>query len=297
MSIKHKTTIPPEYKDNYSVQLMFNEIAKSQPLPDKEIRAYFRLMNESTCDNVIQQIKSKIINANLRFILSYTLAYQSSFNKVSMVDIYSEAKLGLIEAINAYNYKEAAKFMSFAVWHIRKNVSSLLRDSDMIKLSANQKNAMTTALKNAKSEECIDEFMSKSYENATYMSIMRGTASLDAPLDDSNTGNLGELTEDTSLESIENKYKLMKVREKIESIFNSELTKEERNVISCLLGLQDGEEQTLRTVGHNIKKSHERVRQVRDKAFIKLRKSFDSELLSDIFSEVDFSNNNECLAI
>ena len=219
-----------------------------------------------------QQIKAAVVNANMRFVLKIALTYRNIPN-VDVLDIVSEGKIGLLNAIELYKYETNNKFISFAVWHIRARVSKYLECNDLIRIPAQKKVNLNKAKK---------MMANKDLDDMNYMlnQITGNMASLDSMVGDGDL-TLAEILADENVIEAEDNVLADELRQNLDEVFSYTLNEEEIAVIECLYGINRSEI-GLKEAKEIIGKSHERIRQIRDGAFHKLRKVSVLKELKDI---------------
>jgi RNA polymerase primary sigma factor len=270
-------------KDTYTdivMGTMYKEIGNTKPLSKEEEKAYFHVYHTTEDKKVKNKAKEKIIQSNLRFALQVALQY-SGFKSIPVSDFYSEAKLGLITAFDKFDYTRDVKFISFAVWHIKLNVSKYLIENDIVRIPSNKKNKLNSILK----QDNFEEIISNDPELAQIYNIHSGYTSLDSSVNDDGDSFLHETIADESNESAEKNRLKENLNNQLDTIFREYLTEEESKVIKLLHGLESGTPMGLRDATQVIGKSHERIRQIRDKSYLKIRKSIGTKALNQIFNE------------
>jgi RNA polymerase primary sigma factor len=269
-----------EYGSDIVMSTMYREIANTSPISKQEEKAYFELYHRTDDNKIKHKIKEKVIQANLRFALQVALQY-SGFKDTPTSDFYSEAKLGLVSAFDKFDHTRDIKFISFAVWHIKLNVSKYLIDNDTIRIPANKKNKINKLLKKHNFEDLLKE----DTELAQVYSIYNGCTSLDSHSNDDGESFLHETIKDDSMVSAEKLRLENNLNDHLNTILDSFLNTEESKVISVLHGLDSGVPMGLRDATDVIGKSHERIRQIRDKSYLKIRKSIGTKALRQLFDD------------
>ena len=260
-----------------SVKYMLKEISDTAPITrEEEYALFFEYDHERTTEARKSKIRSTIIMANMRFALKICLNYKHHPN-VHMADLIGEAKIGLLNAFNRFDYRTDNKFISYAVWHIKARISKFLEENNLIRLPSHQK----VKLNKERKEKDVNDFD----DDTLYLHIIeQGPISLDMPLNDEDSTELNDVIADTRVESDERIRLREKLKKEIKEILPSILDTEECIVISKLFGINSPDDYTygLRETSNVIGKSHERVRQVRDKAIRKLRKHVPIQDLKDL---------------
>ena len=227
----------------------------------------------------------RLVTANLRFVISYVKKYQGrGLNLAELVCIGNE---GLLKAVKKFDPDKGVKFISYAVWWIRQTVLQALaeqtrsvriplnQNSNLVKLSRTE-TALTQKLGRSPTDREIAEEMKEPVETVRALRrVASAELSLDAPLDksDRDSASFGERFSGADEGDIEIDVEAQARREFLEKMFESYLTERERKILVLYYGLDDGEEMTLEQIGELLGVTRERIRQIRNRAFDKLRGS------------------------
>jgi RNA polymerase primary sigma factor len=233
----------------------------------------------------------RLVTANLRFVISYVKKYQGrGLNLAELVCIGNE---GLLKAVKKFDPDKGVKFISYAVWWIRQTVLQALaeqtrsvriplnQNSNLVKLSRTE-TALTQKLGRTPTDREIAEEMEEPVETVRALRrVASAELSLDAPLDksDRDSASFGERFAGMDEEEIEEDVEAQARREFLERMFEEYLTERERKILVLYYGLDDGEEMTLEQIGELLGVTRERIRQIRNRAFEKLRQSPDGRAL------------------
>jgi RNA polymerase primary sigma factor len=251
--------------DDYVTKMMLHEVSKTKVITRDEEQLLFREYETATPD-MKQVIKTKLVQANLRFVLKIALQYKAKMS-VDVNEVMTEGKIGLLNAVDLFDWRKGNKFISFAVWQIRCRISKYLEERDLIRLPAHQRVKLNRARKEMESDEFNDEIQ--------YLHrIAQSHSSLDSPVGEEDTV-LGDLVKDENAEDAEKISLLRNISNVTSDILETALSEDEYKVITRLFGLCGYEQITLRETKELIGKSHERVRQLRDRALKKLAKHRD----------------------
>lgn len=251
--------------DDYVTKLMLQEISKTKVISREEEQVLFKEY-ETASPDMKQIIKTKLVQANLRFVLKIALQYKAKMS-VNVNEVMTEGKIGLLNAVDLFDWRKGNKFISFAVWQIRCRISKYLEERDLIRLPAHQRVKLNKARKEMDSEDFDEEIQ--------YLhQIAQSHSSLDSPVGEDDTV-LGDLVKDEDAEDAEKSCLLMNISNVTSDILETVLSNDEYKVITRLFGLCGYEQITLRETKELIGKSHERVRQLRDRALKKLAKHRD----------------------
>ena len=238
-----------------------------------------------------RQAAERLVTANLRFVISYVKKYQGrGLNLAELVCIGNE---GLLKAVKKFDPDKGVKFISYAVWWIRQTVLQALaeqtrsvriplnQNSNLVKLSRTE-TALTQKLGRSPTDREIADEMEEPVETVRALRrVASAELSLDAPLDksDRDSASFGERFSGMDDADIEEDVEDQARREFLEKMFERYLTERERKILVLYYGLDDGEEMTLEQIGSLLGVTRERIRQIRNRAFDKLRASADGEAL------------------
>ena len=227
--------------------------------------------------------REELITKNLRFVISVAKQYVT--NNVSLEDLINEGNIGLVEAADKFDPTKGFKFISYAVWYIRRSINDYLKSkSKLIRVPVNRSNELNIINKEINRLEqtlCkditiddIDNLPSDKFDNKRMTLLMElqntTVSSLDMPIGDEDNNNFYDILEDDSNNPTDYLVSNKMYKESIENLF-SILTEKQRTVMRLLFGLEDGDEKNLIEVSEIVGMSREGVRQIRDKSLNKLR--------------------------
>jgi len=236
---------------------------------------------------------SRLITANLRFVVSVAKQYQNQ--GLSLSDLINEGNLGLIKAANRFDETRGFKFISYAVWWIRQAIlHSLAEHSRMIRMPLNRVGDVSKIYKvfsqleqEYEREPTIYEMSDlldlKPTDISRVIAVSAKHKSIDAPLLDGENSSLKEVIEDPASDQFERKL-----------LMDESLSIELKDLLRCLndrqqlivqlyFGIGEKYAWSLEDIGLKIGLTRERVRQIKDKAVLKLRASFRTERLRTFF--------------
>ena len=238
----------------------------------------------------------RLVTANLRFVISYVKKYQG--RGLGLAELVCIGNEGLLKAVKKFDPDKGVKFISYAVWWIRQTVLQALaeqtrsvriplnQNSNLVRLSRTE-TALTQVLGRTPTDQEIADEMSEPVE--TIRALRRVAASelsLDAPLDrgDRDSSSFGERFAGAEADEIEEEVESQARREFLERMFEKYLTERERKILYLYYGLDEGEERTLEEIGMLLGVTRERIRQIRNRAFEKLRESPDGHALEGFWA-------------
>ena len=241
---------------------MFKEITSTTPISRE---AEHVLLMEALTANPARRnkIRNIIVNANLRFALKACLNYKNVPN-VSIADMMSEAKIGLMAAFDKYDPTKGIKFISFAVWEIRHRFSKYFDGIDMVRIPTHRKTELNKARKGGDVAD-FDDYI------AFLHALTQTPLSIDTPAGEDGDCTLADILIDQQTPNFENEIYRKSIRAVVNDAIDSNLTNDEQNVIKSLFGF-DYNEGGLKEASISIGKSNERIRQLRDGALAKLRR-------------------------
>jgi len=239
----------------------------------------------------------RLVTANLRFVISYVKKYQG--HGLDLSELVAIGNEGLLKAVKKFDPKQGVKFISYAVWWVRQAVlKALAEQTRSVRIPLNQNSHLIrmsrteTYLSQELGREPTDAEIARALDDSVdnVRSARRMTAaevSLDAPVDrtDKDAATLGERFAGQEGSDIEERteYKLM--RELIDRILEKYLTPRERKILYLYYGLEEGAEgMTLEKIGALMGVTRERIRQIRERAFDKLRESPDGRALQGFWA-------------
>ena len=229
-----------------------------------------------------------LIQSNLRFVVRVALDYKNQ--GLPLADLINEGNLGLIKAAKRFDETKGFKFISYAVWWIKQSIlQALAEHSRVVRLPLNRVSVISRIGKTHDSleqvferEPTVDEIaecleISSSEVKMVYQ-IHGRQLSLDAPISDQEGNTLLELTEDIKLTPPDEPITNVSLREEIEKAFKS-LSKKEAEVLKMYFGIDMDRSATLEEIGAKFHLTRERVRQIKEKAIVRLRHQSRSKTL------------------
>ena len=239
-----------------------------------------------------EKAAERLVTANLRFVISYVKKYQG--HGLDLSELVAIGNEGLLKAVKKFDPDQGVKFISYAVWWVRQAVlKALAEQTRSVRIPLNQNSHLIrmsrteTYLSQELGREPTDTEIARALDDSVdnVRSARRMTAaevSLDAPVDrtDHGAATLGERFAGQEGSDIEDHTEFKLMRECIDGILRKYLTARERKILYLYYGLDEGAEgMTLEKIGELMGVTRERIRQIRERAFEKLRESPDGRAL------------------
>jgi RNA polymerase primary sigma factor len=238
----------------------------------------------------------RLVTANLRFVISYVKKYQG--HGLELSELVAIGNEGLLKAVKKFDPDHGVKFISYAVWWVRQAVlKALAEQTRSVRIPLNQNSALirmaraegflAQELGREPTDEEVATALSDTVENIRAARRMSTTeVSLDAPVErqDRTSSTFGERVAGSGGGEIEELTDARLRREFIDRLFERHLTPRERKILSLYYGLEEGSEAlTLEKIGALLGVTRERIRQIRERAFEKLRDSPDVKSLKGVW--------------
>ncbi len=228
-----------------------------------------------------EEVKQEFVTANLRLVVVYARRYDNVWG-IDFLDLIQEGNLGLIRAVEKFDWRKGFKFSTYATWWIRQAITRAIADhartirvpvhmiETMSKLRTIQKHLLQELGREPTIEEIARQGQMSVDEARRVMKISRHPISLDRPVGESEDSHFGDFIEDERQETPSQSATTEMLRTRINDILKT-LTYREREILKLRYGIGDGYTYTLEEVGRIFKVTRERVRQVESKAIRKLQ--------------------------
>lgn len=271
-------------RGSQSLEDYLNDISK-QPLltAEEEVKLAQRIRNDD------REALERLVCANLRFVVSVAKQYQNQ--GLTLPDLINEGNIGLIKAAEKFDETRGFKFISYAVWWIRQSIlQALAEQSRMVRLPLNQVSAVSRINKlitkfeqeheRKPSTDELSELIDETPEKIRDSLRANGRPmSMDAPLGDGDDSTLLEVISDDNMPSTDGRMIDTSLATEIDRMLDT-LDEREKTIVEMCFGINN-REMTLEEISEKFGLSRERVRQIREKALLKLRHSNKKSLLQE----------------
>ncbi len=267
------------------VRMYLKEIGRVALLKAEQEVHYAKLIEQGD-----EEAKNQLTEANLRLVVSIAKKYIG--RGMSFLDLIQEGNMGLIRAVEKFDYHKGYKFSTYATWWIRQAITRAIADQartiripvhmvETINKLVRVSRRLLQELGREPNDEEIAEEMGITPEKVREITkVSQDPVSLETPIGEEEDSHLGDFVEDKEATAPSDAASLTMLRTEVEDILDT-LTPRERRVLQLRFGLIDGHQRTLEEVGKRFGVTRERIRQIEAKALRKLRHPSRSKKLKD----------------
>lgn len=278
-------SVPPGVKINDPVRMYLKEIGRVDLLTaDEEIALAKRIEAGDI------EAKGRLAEANLRLVVSIAKRYVG--RGMLFLDLIQEGNMGLMKAVEKFDFNKGFKFSTYATWWIRQAITRAIADQartiripvhmveTINKLIRVQRSLLQDLGRDPSPEEIGEEMDLPTEKVREILKIAQEPVSLETPIGEEDDSHLGDFIEDQDATSPSDHAAYELLKEQLEDVLDT-LTDREENVLRLRFGLDDGRTRTLEEVGRVFGVTRERIRQIEAKALRKLRHPSRSKQLKD----------------
>ena len=279
---------PSSVRMNDPVRMYLKEIGRVPLLnADQEIALAKRIESGD------EEAKQELAEANLRLVVSIAKRYVG--RGMSFLDLIQEGNMGLMKAVDKFDYRLGFKFSTYATWWIRQAITRAIADqARTIRIPVHMVETINKLIRTSRhllqqlgrepSPEEIAKEMEISVEKVMEIQkIAQDPVSLETPIGEEDDSHLGDFIPDDESPAPQDSAAYTLLKEQLEEVMST-LTPREAKVLKLRFGLEDGKARTLEEVGREFKVTRERIRQIEAKALRKLRHPSRSKRLKDYMS-------------
>lgn len=276
-------------KVNDPVRMYLKEIGVVPLLTNEEEQELAILVEQGDLE-----AKQRLAEANLRLVVSIAKRYVG--RGMQFLDLIQEGNMGLMKAVDKFDYTKGFKFSTYATWWIRQAITRAIADQartiripvhmveTINKLVREQRNLLQELGQDPTPEQIAERMDMTPDKVREILKIAQEPVSLETPIGEEDDSHLGDFIEDEVIENPVDYTTRVVLREQLDEVLDT-LTDREENVLRLRFGLDDGKMRTLEDVGKVFNVTRERIRQIEAKALRKLRHPSRSKPLRDFIED------------
>ena len=280
--------VPDTAKLDDPVRMYLKEIGKIPLLSQEEELAIAQRMAQGD-----EKARQEMAEANLRLVVSIAKRYVG--RGMQLLDLIQEGNLGLLKAVEKFDYTKGYKFSTYATWWIRQAITRAIADqARTIRIPVHMVETINRVIRTAHSmvqelgrdptpEEIAKEMKMDVARVEEILKISQEPVSLETPIGEEEDSHLGDFVQDEEASQPAEAASYTMLREQLEEVLKT-LTSREEQVLRMRFGLTDGKAHTLEEVGKEFDVTRDRIRQIESKALRKLRHPSRSKKLRDFLS-------------